>query len=86
MGFMAAVDLPALLEEARHQDMQSVFVVGEQDHWVPERPLGRIIEASFPKARVLRWEGGHLLHEAEPERAARVILDVLSEAVGDHRR
>jgi magnesium chelatase accessory protein len=83
MGFMAAADLPALLEEIRSRpDIQSTFVLGTQDYWVPEQPLRRIIKSSFPEARVWRWDGGHLLHEAEPNRAAQLIRDVLAEALG----
>jgi magnesium chelatase accessory protein len=82
MGFMAAADLPALLEETRGRpDIQATFVLGTQDYWVPEQPLRRIIESSFPDAWILRWDGGHLLHEAQPERAAQLISEVLAEAL-----
>jgi magnesium chelatase accessory protein len=82
MGFMAAADLPALLAEIRGRpDIQSTFVLGSQDYWVPEQALRRIIEGSFPDAKVLRWDGGHLLHEAQPERAAHLIRAVLAETL-----
>jgi magnesium chelatase accessory protein len=84
MGFMAAADLPALLEDIRGRpDIQSTFVLGSQDYWVPEQPLRRIIESSFPDAKVLRWDGGHLLHEAQPERAAQLIRAILAETLAE---
>jgi magnesium chelatase accessory protein len=87
MGFMAAADLPALLEETRGRpDIQSTFVLGTQDHWVPEQPLRRIIAGSFPDAKILRWDGGHLLHEAQPERAALLIRDILSAGLSKDER
>jgi magnesium chelatase accessory protein len=82
MGFMAAADLPALLEETRGRpDIKATLVLGTQDYWVPEQPLRRIIESSFPDARIMRWDGGHLLHEAQPDRAAQLISEVLAEAL-----
>jgi pimeloyl-ACP methyl ester carboxylesterase len=78
MGYMAAADLPAMLEDARALTIPTTFVVGRQDPWVPEHSLRRVINGWFPGATVERWEGGHLLHETEPDRAARLILDVLS--------
>jgi magnesium chelatase accessory protein len=83
MGFMAAHDLPALLEEARGGNFLSTFILGSQDHWIPEQPLRRIIAGSFPGSHIFRWDGGHLLHEAQPERAAQLIIETLSETLGE---
>lgn len=79
MRFMAAADLPHLLDAAAALTTRCTFVLGAQDPWVPEHALRRVAEAHFPRARLERWEGGHLLHEAEPERAARRIATILAE-------
>ena len=81
MGFMAAADLPALLDTGHCLQLPLTFVIGEQDPWVPQKPLRRVIADSFPQAELLAWPGGHLLHEAAPERAAALVLERLQRAV-----
>jgi magnesium chelatase accessory protein len=78
MRFMAAADLAALLEDAKRLQVPATFILGRRDDWVPERNLRPILERSFPDAIVETWDDGHLLHEVEPERAARVIADRLA--------
>jgi magnesium chelatase accessory protein len=77
MNFMAAADLPLLLEDAPRLQMPMTLVLGDQDTWVPLQPLLQVIERYLPQAQVQRWHAGHLLHEIEPERAAATILDSL---------
>lgn len=77
MNFMAAADLPLLLEDAVGLAIPTTLVVGDRDAWVPPEPLLQVIRRYLPRARVERWEAGHLMHETEPERAARVLLDAL---------
>lgn len=83
MGFMAAANLPALLEAGRTLRAPATWVVGAADAWIPEPRLREVIGRYFPSATVLRWEGGHLLHEVEPERAAELVREVLARALGD---
>ncbi len=78
MGFMAATNLTDLLTQARGITIPTTLVRGTRDHWVPERHLRRVITQHFPKASVVAWRGGHVLHEEQPERAARFIIDMLS--------
>jgi magnesium chelatase accessory protein len=73
MGFMAAADLPALLQEVRELRMPTTFVLGRADRWVPTAPLERAIAAALPDAKLLHWAGGHLLHEVETARAAALV-------------
>jgi len=70
MGLMAAADLPAIQLQGSTLGQAMTFVVGAGDEWVPERPLRAVIESPFPLATVERWEGGHPLHEEDPDRAA----------------
>lgn len=77
MGFMAAADLPGLLEAGRALDVPLTFVLGRADTWVPEPALRAVVERHFPQATVRRWEGGHLLHEVEPARAAQLVRQLL---------
>ena len=80
MGFMAAADLPGLLEEARSLTVALTFVVGSYDHWIPERPLRAVIARAFPSATVERWEGGHLVHEVRHAEASALLRQVLERA------
>jgi len=80
MGLMAAADLPAIQRDARQLAVAMTFVVGARDAWVPEAPLRRVIASAFPSANVVRWEGGHVMHEEEPARAAALIRSVLDQA------
>jgi len=80
MGFMAGADLPAVNAEAASLQMPLLFVLGAQDTWVPEHRLRRVLATSYPKADVVRWEGGHVLHEAQPDRAAALLLQALRQA------
>jgi len=78
MNFMAASDLPVLLEDAAGLTQPISLVVGDLDAWVPPEPLLQVIRRYLPQAQVERWNAGHLMHEIEPERAARVILEMLA--------
>lgn len=80
VGFMAAADLPPLLEEARRLTTPMTFVVGSYDHWIPERPLRAVIARAFPSATVIRWEGGHLVHEVRHAEAATLLRQELERA------
>jgi magnesium chelatase accessory protein len=81
MNFMAAADLPLLLEDAAGLATPTTLVVGDLDAWVPPEPLLQVIRRYLPAARVERWRAGHLMHETEPERAAAVVLDALGLAL-----
>ena len=78
MNFMAVADLEALQVDGRALALALTFVLGTHDAWVPEGPLRKVIAAAFPAAEVLAWPGGHLLHEAEPARAAALVLERLA--------
>jgi magnesium chelatase accessory protein len=80
MGLMAGADLPALLRDARGLDAALTLVVGDNDRWVPERALCNVIRRAFPRAAVARWNGGHVLHEEYPERAAMFLREMLAAA------
>ena len=77
MGFMAGADLSAVNAEGQSLQMPLLFVLGAQDPWVPEHRLRRILATSYPQADVVRWDGGHVLHEAQPGRAAALLLQAL---------
>jgi magnesium chelatase accessory protein len=85
LGFMAAADLPGLLQASTRLRCPVHFVLGSRDTWVPERPLRTVIERWFPSAEVLRWPGGHLLHEERPAEAA-ALLTALLDGLAEPRR
>ena len=74
MGLMAAADLPAIQQAAGTLGVPTSFVIGTHDEWIPERLLSPVLARHFAHAEVARWDGGHLLHEAEPARAAEHIV------------
>jgi magnesium chelatase accessory protein len=77
MGFMAGADLPSILERGKRLAVPMSFLVGKQDSWVKEAPLKEVIATSFPKAKVMTWEGGHLIHEERPRDVAKLIHDIV---------
>lgn len=86
MGFMAATDLNTLLRQAQGLTVPLTLVRGSHDHWVPERHLRRVIARHFPAARVLAWEGGHVLHEEQPDQAIRLVSEVWGQLLAEEPR
>ena len=73
MDFMAATDLPALLDRAPTLQSALTLLIAEDDRWIPSVPLQRIIDAHYPRASVVRCTGGHLVQEARPTLVADLI-------------
>lgn len=80
INFMAATDLPALLERLSDFRVPCEFIVAEDDPWIPAAPLTAIIAERLPRARVELWRGGHMLPEADPQRVADAIAWRISRA------
>jgi magnesium chelatase accessory protein len=78
MNFMAAADIEKVLSEANLYQGKLICVLGNQDAWIPVKPLEKIIQDHFPAVEVLKWEGGHIMHELEPSRVAKLILEGLA--------
>jgi magnesium chelatase accessory protein len=78
MNFMAAADIQRVLVEADLYRGKLICVLGNQDAWIPVKPLEKIIRDYFPAAEILKWDGGHIMHELEPSRVAKLILNGLS--------
>ena len=79
MNFMAAADIQTVLVEADLYHGKLICVLGNQDAWIPVRPLEKIIREYFPAAEIVKWEGGHIMHELEPNKVAQLILAGLTE-------
>ena len=71
---MAAADIEKVLKEANLYHGKLICVLGNEDAWIPAKPLEKIIQDYFPAAEVLKWEGGHIMHELEPSKVAQLIL------------
>jgi magnesium chelatase accessory protein len=82
MNFMAAADIQTVLEEANLYQGKLICVLGNQDAWIPVKPLEKIIRDYFPTAEILKWEGGHIMHELESSKVAQLILAGLTEPNG----
>ncbi|MBU3630932.1 alpha/beta fold hydrolase BchO [Polynucleobacter sp. AP-Melu-500A-A1] len=74
MNFMAAADIEKVLKEANLYHGKLICVLGSEDAWIPAKPLEKIIRDYFPTAEVLKWDGGHIMHELEPVKVAQLIL------------
>jgi magnesium chelatase accessory protein len=79
MNFMAAADIQTVLIEADLYRGKLICVLGNQDAWIPVKPLEKIIGEHFPVAEIVKWEGGHIMHELEPAKVAQLILAGLAE-------
>jgi magnesium chelatase accessory protein len=77
MRFMAATDLAELLRSAARYRGTLTLIAGSQDRWVPETSLRRIARQWLPAAHIERWDGGHVLHEEHPQRAAQRIAEAI---------
>lgn len=82
LNFMAATDIPELLEHAHEIQTELTFLVARQDSWVRKEELLAVLHRYFPSARILEEEGGHLFHEANPAKALAIIQSALIDA--DH--
>ena len=80
INFMAATDLPSLLERISGVRALCEFIVAEDDPWIPVVPLTAIIARHLPQAHVELWRGGHMLPEADPQRVAEAIAWRMSRA------
>jgi magnesium chelatase accessory protein len=80
MNFMAAADIQKVLFEADLYQGKLICVLGNQDAWIPAKPLEKIIQDYFPAAEIMKWEGGHIMHELEPNKVAQLILTGLTES------
>ena len=78
MNFMAAADIQKVLVESDLYQGKLICVLGNQDAWIPIKPLEKIIRDYFPAAEVVKWEGGHIMHELEPNKVAQLILTGLT--------
>ncbi|MBU3634939.1 alpha/beta fold hydrolase [Polynucleobacter sp. es-GGE-1] len=83
MNFMAAADIHKVLVEANLYRGKLICVLGNQDAWIPVKPLEKIILDYFPAAEIVKWEGGHIMHELEPNKVAQLILEGLKTESGD---
>ncbi len=80
MGLMAAADLPRLLPEIESLASRPYFVLGQQDSWIPRTQIEAVLGRFALNAEVAHWPGGHLLHEAAPDRCAQMLLECMARA------
>ncbi len=79
MNFKAASDIPILLAKSALLQTKFTFVVGGKDQWVRPESLIPILEKYFPQATVHLEEGGHLLHEVNPNRSIEIIEQTIDQ-------
>jgi magnesium chelatase accessory protein len=79
VDFMTATRLPDLLPRLSGLRGPAHFLIGEDDPWIPVRPLREVIERYMPAARIESCRGGHLLPESQPARVAASLKALLGE-------
>ena len=80
IGFMAATDLPTLLDRLKDLKVTCDMIIAEDDPWIPAPALADIIARHLPQAGLERWEGGHMLPESNPQRVANAIASRIARA------
>lgn len=82
VDFMTATRLPELLPRLSGLHCPAHFLIGEDDPWIPVRPLREVIERYMPAARIESCRGGHLLPESQPQRVATILAALLGTGAG----
>lgn len=77
MSFMAGTDIPSLLSQCKKITSQLVFIVSEDDGWIPIKPLCKVINESFLNPQIIEVTGGHLFHEVQEQLALELIQNAL---------
>lgn len=78
LAFMAATDLPMLLDDPRLCSLPGLtFMSAKDDPWIPAGSLATIFSQRMPQAEV-RWlsRGGHLFHETDPATVGACIAEL----------
>ena len=84
LAMMAGWDLAPLLADLPRLQATLSLVVGEADSTISPRQATQI-QAQLPSARVIRLAGlGHLAHEEDAERVARVLIQELTAQGNGH--
>jgi len=78
MSFMAGTDIANLLEKCRTIKSKLIFILTEDDGWIPINNLREMIRKYFSKAKVIEIKGGHLFHEGDEVTALKLIQNALN--------
>lgn len=78
MSFMAGADITNLLEKCKTIQSKLIFILTEDDGWIPINNLRDVIRKYFDKAKVIEIKGGHLFHEGDEVAALKLIQHALN--------
>jgi len=78
MNFMAGTDIANLLEKCKTIESKLIFILTEDDGWIPIINLRGVIRKYFDRAKVIELKGGHLFHEGDEVAALKLIQSVLN--------
>lgn len=78
MSFMAGTDIETLLKKCKLIKSKLIFILTEDDGWIPIHSLRNVIREYFNKAKVIEIKGGHLFHEGDEELALNLIQNALN--------
>ena len=78
MSFMAGTDIANLLEKCRTIKSKLIFILTQDDGWIPINQFPDVSRKYFAKAKVIEIKGGHLFHEGDEVMALKLIQNVLN--------
>lgn len=79
MSFMAGTDIPHLLSQCKSISSRLIFVVTEDDGWIPMNTLCGALEKNFTNPQIIKIRGGHIFHEESEIVATKLIESILLE-------
>ena len=79
MNFMAGADITHLLEKCKAIKSKLIFILTEDDGWIPIKNLRDVIRKYFDNAKVIEMRGGHLFHEGDEVTALNLIQNALND-------
>ena len=79
MNFMAGADITHLLGKCKAIKSKLIFILTEDDGWIPIKNLRDVIRKYFDNAKVIEMRGGHLFHEGDEVTALNLIQNALND-------
>jgi magnesium chelatase accessory protein len=73
LTMMSRWDLPRLLRDAHALRTPLQLIAGTRDHWVPVRPLARVVER-LANTTFREIDAGHLIPEERPDEVVRALV------------
>lgn len=77
LNFLFTIQAPLFLEKYRTNELKAVFIISEDDGWLPVKNLRKEIHKYFNRPSIITVNGGHLFHEGNEKFAVKIIRNAL---------